>query len=151
MVWFQLNYFLYMVRFFSHMTKSFSFTQVLLTILCYWFVAKSYICLFFVLCCIFAMISFTSYSKHPFYVIFLKLCRILQSACIFFKHVLGTRLFTFSQLACCVVLVYECTLTVAPGKKSQLEVSGGSKLSSIRGALWAELTSSTLSKPQQDS
>lgn len=40
---------------------------------------------------------------------------------------------------------------VAPGKNSQLAVFGGSKLSSRRGILWAALTSSTLSSPQQDS
>ena len=38
------------------------------------------------------------------------------------------------DLGTCPV-AYQGTLTVAPGKKSQFAVSGGSKLSSMRGAL----------------
>ena len=43
------------------------------------------------------------------------------------------------------------TFTVAPGKKSQLPVSIGSRLSSKTTCLWAELMTRTLSKAQQAS
>lgn len=43
------------------------------------------------------------------------------------------------------------TLTVAPGKKSQLPVSTGSRLSSRMTCLWAELMTRMLSRAQQAS